>query len=81
MGLYLRLAQKTEQLTTFDEIHDHVQVLAILKCSPEGDYERMFDFLQHLALIIGVLDLLHLDHLGLLQDLDGIVALVMVGLD
>jgi hypothetical protein len=41
----------------------------------------MFDLLQHTALVIGVLDLLHLDHLSLFQHLDGIEALVVLGLD
>jgi hypothetical protein len=36
--------------------------------------------LQHSTLVVGVLDLLHLDHLGLLQHLDGIEALVVLGL-
>lgn len=40
----------------------------------------MLDLLQHLALIIRVLDLLHLDDLRLLQHLDGIVSLIMLGL-
>ena len=41
----------------------------------------MLDLLQHAPLVIGVLDLLHLDHLGLLQHLDGIEALVVLGLN
>lgn len=41
----------------------------------------MFDLLQHPALIVGVFDLLHLDNLSLFQDLDGIEALVVLGLD
>lgn len=41
----------------------------------------MLDFLQHATLVIGVLDLLHLDNLLLLQYLDGIEALVVLGLN
>lgn len=41
----------------------------------------MFDLLQHPTLVVGVLDLLHPDHLGLLEHLDGIEALVVLGLD
>lgn len=41
----------------------------------------MLDLLQHAALVVGVLHLLHLDDLGLLQDLDGVEALVVLGLD
>lgn len=41
----------------------------------------MFDLLQHTALVVCMLDLLHLDNLGLFQDLDGIKALVVLGLD
>lgn len=41
----------------------------------------MLDLLQHAAFVIGVLDLLHLDHLSFLENFDGIVALVVLGLD
>lgn len=37
----------------------------------------MFDPLQHLPLIVGVLDLLHLHYLLLLQNLDRVEALVV----
>ena len=40
----------------------------------------MLDLLQHAPLVVGVFDLLHLDHLLLLQDLDGIEARVVLGL-
>jgi len=42
---HLRLAQQTEKLTTFDEIHDHVEVLRVLERSPQSDQERMLDLL------------------------------------
>ena len=77
----LRLAQQTEKLTTLDEVHYHVQVLRVLECAPERDQEGMLDLLQHATLVVGVLDLLHLDNLLLFEDLDGIEALVMLGLD
>lgn len=38
----------------------------------------MLDSLQHLPLVVGVFDLLHLDHLLLFQHLDGIEALVVL---
>lgn len=41
----------------------------------------MLDLLQHPAFVIGVLDLLHLDDLGFFQHLDGVEALVVLGLD
>lgn len=41
----------------------------------------MLDLLQHLPLIVCMLDLLHLDHLLLLQNLDGVEPLVVLGLD
>jgi len=41
----------------------------------------VLDLLQHAPFVIGVLDLLHLDHLGLLQHLDGVEALIVLGLD
>ena len=41
----------------------------------------MLDLLQHAALVVGVLDLLHLDDLRLLEHLDGVEALVVLGLD
>lgn len=78
---YLRLSQQTKQLASFDKVHDHVEVLGILEGSPQGDEEGVLDLLQHAPLIVGVLDLLHLDDLGLLQHLDGIKALVVLGLD
>ena len=41
----------------------------------------MLDLAQHPSLVVGVLDLLHLDHLRLLQHLDGIEPLVVSRLD
>lgn len=41
----------------------------------------MFHFLQHFALVIGMLDLLHLDNLLFLEDLNGIESLVVLGLN
>ena len=41
----------------------------------------MFASLEHLSLIIGMLYLLHLDHLLLLQHFDGVVPLIVLGLD
>lgn len=40
----------------------------------------MANAIQHAALVVCVLDLLHLDHLGLLQDLHGIEAVVVLRL-
>lgn len=40
----------------------------------------MLDLLEHAALIVGVLDLLHLDDLGLFEHFDSIEALVVLGL-
>lgn len=40
----------------------------------------MLHSLQHFPLVIGVLDLLHLDHLLLLEHLDCIVSLIVLGL-
>ena len=75
---HLRFSEETEQFTSLNEIHHHVQVLRILKRAPERDEERMFDPLEHFALVIRMLDLLHLHYLLLLQYLDGIVALVVL---
>ena len=41
----------------------------------------MLDLLQHASLVVGVLDLLHLDDLSLLQHLDCIIPLIMFRLD
>ena len=41
----------------------------------------MLDVAQHAALVVCVLDLLHLDDLRLLEHLDGVEALVVLGLD
>ncbi len=78
---YLGLSQQTKQLTSFYKVHDHVEILGILKGAPQRDQERVLDLLQHAPLVVGMLDLLHLDHLGLLQHLDGVEALVVLGLD
>lgn len=40
----------------------------------------MLDLLQHASLIIGVFNLLHLDHLGFLEHFNGIEALVVLRL-
>jgi len=34
---YLRFAQQTEQFTTLDEVHDHVEILRVLERSPQSD--------------------------------------------
>jgi hypothetical protein len=75
---HLGFSEETEQFTSLNEIHDHVQVLRILKRAPERDEEWMFDPLQHFALVIRMFNLLHLHDLLLLQYLDGIVALVVL---
>jgi len=41
----------------------------------------MSDTIQHASLVIGVLDLFHLDHLGLFQHFHGVEAMVVLGLD
>lgn len=81
MTKYLRLSQQAEELAALDKVHDHVEVLGVLEGAPEGDQEGMLDLLQHAALVVCVLDLLHLDDLGLFQHLDGVEALVVLGLD
>lgn len=81
VGEALGLAQQAEELAALDKVHDHVEVLCVLEGAPQGDEEGVLDLLQHAALVVGVLDLLHLDDLGLLQDLDGVEALVVLGLD
>lgn len=48
--------------------------------TPQRDEKGMLDFCEHAALVVCVLDLLHLDDLGFLQDLDGVEALVVLGL-
>lgn len=78
---YPGFSQQRKQLTTLDKVHDHVEVLPVLKGTPEGDEERVLDVAEHAALVVGVLDLLHLDDLGLFQDLDGVESLVVLGLD
>ena len=77
---HLRLPQQAEELTALDKVHDHVQVLGVLEGAPERDEEGVLDLLQHAALVVGVLDLLHLDDLRLLEHLDGVEALVVLGL-
>jgi len=74
---YLGFPQQTEQLASLDKIHHHVQVLVVLKGSPQRDQEGVFYFLQHLPLIVGVFDLFHFDHLSFLQNLDRIEAQIV----
>jgi hypothetical protein len=81
VGEALRLAQQAEQLAALNKVHDHVQVLRVLERAPQGDEEGVLDLLQHAALVVGVLDLLHLDDLGLLEHFDGVEALVVLALD
>jgi hypothetical protein len=81
VGEALGLAQQTKQLPALDKVHDHVQVLGVLEGAPQRDQERVLDLLQHAPLVVGVLDLLHLDHLRLLEHLDGVEARVVLGLD
>jgi hypothetical protein len=81
VGEALGLAQQTKQLAALDKVHDHVQVLAVLEGAPQGDEEGVLDLLQHAALVVGVLDLLHFNDLRLLEHLDSIEALVVLGLD
>lgn len=80
IGKALALAQQAKQLAALDKVHDHVQILRVLKGAPERDEERVLDLLQHAALVVGVLDLLHLDDLRLLQHFDGVEALVVLAL-
>jgi hypothetical protein len=41
----------------------------------------MPDTIQHTSLVVGVLDLFHLDHLGLFQHLHGVETMIVFGLD
>lgn len=41
----------------------------------------MFDLSQHPPLVVGMLDLLHLDYLRFFEDLDGIETLIVFGLN
>ena len=34
---HLRLAEETEEFTTLDKVHDHVQIPGILPCTPQCD--------------------------------------------
>lgn len=79
-GTYLRFPEQTEKLTTLNEVHDHVQVLGVLESTPKSDEEGVLDLLEHPPLIIGVLNLLHLDDLGLFQHLHSVETLVVLGL-
>ena len=77
---YARFPQQRKELASLNEIHDHVQVLAVLERPPQSDEKRVFDIAQHSPFVIRMLDLLHLNHLGLLQYLDGIEPLVVLRL-
>lgn len=78
---YSRLSQQGEQLSAFDKIHDHVEISPILEGTPKGDQEWMLYIAEHTPFIVGMLNLLHLDNLGLLEHLDGIKPLVVLRLN
>jgi hypothetical protein len=80
-GTNLTLPEQTEELSTGDKVHDHVQVLRVGERAPEVDEEGMTDPDEHLSLRVCVLDLLHPDDFLLAEDFDGIVARVVPGLD
>ena len=80
-GTNLRLSQQTEQLSSSDKVHDHIQIVHILERSPQVDQEWVSDPDQHLSLRVGVLDLLHLDDFLLVQDLHGVEPTVVLGAD
>lgn len=65
----LTLPEDREQLSSDHVIHDHVQVPHIMERAPEIDQEGMLHALQNHLLVVGVLDLLQSDDLGLLEDL------------
>lgn len=77
----MALAEKTEQLSACDKVHDHVQVADVLEGAPEVDEEWVTDADEHLTLRVGVLDLLHLDDLFLVEDLDGVESTVVARAD
>jgi len=59
-----------EHLTALDVLHDQVEVLGVLEVTEEVDDEGALYFLEQGLLVLGVIQLLHLDHLGLVQNLD-----------
>jgi hypothetical protein len=77
----LTLAKEGEELAARDEVHDHVQVLRVLKRPPQVDQERVSYSLEHLTFRVGVLDLLHLDNALLRENLDRIRAVVVLRTD
>jgi hypothetical protein len=78
---HLRLAQQREEFAAGDKVHDHVEIARVGKRAPEVDEERVPDTDEHLALRVGVLDLLHADNLLLAEHLDGVEAAVVARLD
>lgn len=78
---HLTLTQQAEKLAAADKIHDHVQILRIFERAPQIDEKRMADAFEHLALRIGVFDLLHADHSLLVENLDCVEARVVAGPD
>lgn len=75
----LALAEKTEELSACDEVHDHVEVVCVLESAPEVDEEGVSHTNQHLPLRVGVFHLLHLDNLLLIEHLDGIESPIVLG--
>lgn len=75
----LALSEQAEKLSTCHKVHDHVEVVDVLECSPQVDKEGVPDADQHLSFRICVLNLLHLDNLFLIENLDSIESAIVFG--
>lgn len=60
-----------KHLASPDILQHEVDILDILKMPEEIDDKGALDLIQQPLLILCVVQLLHLDHLGLIEDLDG----------
>jgi len=70
MQLPASLAEMVEHLTTPHVLQNQVHVLGVLEGAEKIDNEGALDFVEQPLFILGVVHLLHLDNLGLVEDLD-----------
>lgn len=74
------LSEKGKEFSSLDKVHDHVEILRVLECSPKIDEEGVFDDLKHGSFVVCVFDLLHFYDLLFLEDFDCIESGIVTGL-
>ncbi len=75
----LRFTQECEKLASRNVVHDHVKEGRVFERSPQVDQKWMSDNRQDGPFRVGVFDLLHLDHLLLSKNFDGVESMIVSG--